>query len=43
MNKIKISEAKLIKVLTNDGWNKEEILAVVIAIKECKDNIEVVK
>lgn len=43
MSKIKISESKLIKTLVNSEWDDEEILAIIIAVKECKDNIEVIK
>ena len=42
MEKIKISQTKLIDTLRKASWNEEEILAIIIALRECKDDIEVV-
>lgn len=43
MNKIEISQIKLVKTLRDAKWSEEQILAIIIAVKECKDNIEVVE
>lgn len=42
MEKIKISQTKLIDTLRKTNWSEEEILAIIIAVRECKDNIEAI-
>jgi len=42
MDKIKISQTKLIDTLRKANWSEEIILAIIIAVKECKDDIEVI-
>jgi len=42
MEKIKISQTKLIDSLRKTNWNEEEILAIIIAVRESKDDIEVI-
>jgi len=42
MEKIKISQIKLSDTLRKANWSEEEILAIIIAVRESKDDIEVI-